>query len=295
MDWASLFRHFILNLIITALAYLLVPAIIAISGEKYSDKKLKRIIIVNCILVWIFFRIFQTALGDEPSSIAVVLLWGGIGYWMLIECNLKAEQPSHTSASQPNMHTSLSNSVRLAETTSEASAQTNEVPATHSITHTVKQKVRYCSRCGNVIDPDTKKCTGCGKQYFKGFRLSTILLTLTLILSLAGNYLLYAKNIELEIEVTNLEQTHKDLELEKSNLANTVRNLKKDKASLQVQIYEYSSKTDFYDKYIVFVVEGDKKYYHHYDCDKFQSCDSFRAYNINAVEDKYKPCSLCCD
>ena len=27
---------------------------------------------------------------------------------------------------------------------------------------------RYCSKCGNGIDPITKMCTGCGKQYFKG-------------------------------------------------------------------------------------------------------------------------------
>lgn len=28
-------------------------------------------------------------------------------------------------------------------------------------------KIRYCKMCGGSIDPDTKKCTQCGKQYFK--------------------------------------------------------------------------------------------------------------------------------
>ena len=27
--------------------------------------------------------------------------------------------------------------------------------------------VRYCQKCGGVVDPETKKCTKCGKQYFK--------------------------------------------------------------------------------------------------------------------------------
>lgn len=266
MDWTSLFRHFILNLIITALAYLLVPAIIAISGKKYSDKKLKRIVIVNCILVWILFRIFQIALGDEPSSSAAVFLWGGIGYWILIECNLKAEQPSHTSASQPNTHTSLSNSGRLAETASKTAAQTNEVPATHSITPTVKPKIRYCTRCGNVIDPDTKKCTGCGKQYFRGFRLRTILFVLSLIISLVCNCHLYKSNTTLQSELENLNQTYNNLEqiyndliLENSNLSNTIINLKEELFTLQNQSYIYAEKIRFYDKHIVFIVDSNSK------------------------------------
>lgn len=35
--------------------------------------------------------------------------------------------------------------------------------------------VRYCRYCGKPINKDTKKCTGCGKQFFKGFKLKTIL------------------------------------------------------------------------------------------------------------------------
>lgn len=31
-------------------------------------------------------------------------------------------------------------------------------------------KVRYCSRCGSLIDSETKKCTGCERQYFRGIR-----------------------------------------------------------------------------------------------------------------------------
>lgn len=28
-------------------------------------------------------------------------------------------------------------------------------------------KIRYCKLCGGIIDRNTKKCTNCGKQYFK--------------------------------------------------------------------------------------------------------------------------------
>ena len=36
-------------------------------------------------------------------------------------------------------------------------------------------KDRYCKFCGSLIDKNTKKCTGCGKQFFKGFNLKVIL------------------------------------------------------------------------------------------------------------------------
>ena len=47
-----------------------------------------------------------------------------------------------------------------------------------------KGKVRYCSLCGSQIDGYTKKCTGCGKQYFRGFKFNKFSVTV-LILSLA--------------------------------------------------------------------------------------------------------------
>jgi hypothetical protein len=28
-------------------------------------------------------------------------------------------------------------------------------------------KNRFCKKCGSIVDPKTKKCMGCGKQYFK--------------------------------------------------------------------------------------------------------------------------------
>lgn len=57
-------------------------------------------------------------------------------------------------------------------------------------------KRRYCSRCGSVIDNNTKACTGCGKQYFKGiklnkFSLTVIILLLALIISVIINICQY--------------------------------------------------------------------------------------------------------
>ena len=43
-------------------------------------------------------------------------------------------------------------------------------------------KIKYCSRCGGKINNETKKCTGCGKQYFKGFKGNKTLTILLIIM-----------------------------------------------------------------------------------------------------------------
>ena len=64
--------------------------------------------------------------------------------------------------------------------------------------NTVKAKptIKYCSHCGQPINPISKKCTGCGKQYFKGVSLKNFLvvaLIFCLVLSLVLNIVLIVK------------------------------------------------------------------------------------------------------
>lgn len=42
-----------------------------------------------------------------------------------------------------------------------------------------KPKVKYCSQCGSQIDPVTKKCTGCSKQYFRRFKFTKFFVVVT--------------------------------------------------------------------------------------------------------------------
>lgn len=44
-------------------------------------------------------------------------------------------------------------------------------------------KPRYCSRCGQLIDPETKRCTGCGRRRFP---IKPILISLSAVLLLVG-------------------------------------------------------------------------------------------------------------
>ena len=50
-----------------------------------------------------------------------------------------------------------------------------------------RETIKYCSRCGSLIDNRTKQCTGCGKQYFKvKFKPLGLLFALLVFLLLCG-------------------------------------------------------------------------------------------------------------
>lgn len=167
---------------------------------------------------------------------------------------------------------------------------------------------KYCSHCGKGIDPDTKKCTGCGKQYFKGISWKVVFTTIFIILfvvSFAGNIILCFKNIDLNntlAEVQSNAMTAKSLQKSNSNLQEEINELKADiadlkvtKSTLQNQVREYASEIDFYDEFVVFVEDDGTNLYHNYDCYKFKA-ESFWAFNIDAAKDEgYDPCSLCCN
>lgn len=73
---------------------------------------------------------------------------------------------------------------------SEKHEETPAAPTTPVETTNVpqkKNKQRYCKLCGNPIESTSKKCTGCGRQYFKA--KFTPLYVLLVIVILAGGYI----------------------------------------------------------------------------------------------------------
>lgn len=161
-------------------------------------------------------------------------------------------------------------------------------------------KVKFCSRCGGKIDNKTKKCTGCGKQYFKGFKAKNVLslvLILLLILSALFNVYLYTRMLELDnsdevaklqSEVTSLESKNSTLKTENSKLKNKVSNLE---GELDVCYQEIN----FIDEFVVFIEDDGTNLYHKYQCHKFVG-NGFWAFNVEAATGEgYSPCPLCCD
>lgn len=73
--------------------------------------------------------------------------------------------------------------------------KTETLPAPQVSATPQKSKQRYCKYCGGAIDGESRKCTKCGKQYFK-LRINkkavkTLCLFITIVLLLAGNLYQY--------------------------------------------------------------------------------------------------------
>lgn len=76
----------IISILITAIAYLLVPLIFSIIGlvadRRYSPKTVWAIVIINGVCVWSIFQIIRLNAGEEGTG-AAVFLWSTVAYWML--------------------------------------------------------------------------------------------------------------------------------------------------------------------------------------------------------------------
>ena len=332
MDWGMILASVGLSLVLTVFGYLLIPTILALAGKKYEAKKLKRINIINCVVVWILFRILQIALGDDPSSGAAVFLWGAVGHWILKKYCLKDKNPTSAPAptpitQTPQVRVCLSDKDEVPRKYGNynvygsdiALKQDTEQPKVDPVLQVpqpkaqpiqtqppvVKQAVKYCSRCGKVIDPVTKKCRGCGKQYFKGISAKTVCIILLSILfaaSFAGNIILCVANITMREEFDALSKTNASLKTEVAELKKDVAEYKDDVADLESDnnyYYEYwydnNNKVDLLDSWIVFVENDGSNLYHKYECNKFVGNDCW-AHNVEYAEYiGYNPCPLCCN
>lgn len=162
--------------------------------------------------------------------------------------------------------------------------QLQKPEATKSIIKKNKEpKKRFCRKCGHIIDDKSKKCTGCGKQYFKILRFNkfwgtVIILSLFLLASVVINIYQYS-------EIDYLSER-------KENLQSQVNRLEDKVSDLESENRKDSRALNFYKEYASLVNENTKKY-HTYGCDDFDA-SSFWIYNINAAEQKgYYACPKC--
>ena len=151
--------------------------------------------------------------------------------------------------------------------------------------------MKYCSRCGSPIDNETKICTGCGKQYFKGIRFtkhSAAILVLSLLLAYTATAcaVQHFKIQNLNAELLSFSEQNSSLQVQVSGLQNHISYLQQVTSSDRKLI-------DFIDEYVVFVEDDGTDLYHKYDCHRFKKA-SFWAYNTEAaIESGYRECPYC--
>lgn len=163
-------------------------------------------------------------------------------------------------------------------------------------------KTKYCSRCGSIIDNESKVCTGCGKKYFKGFRFnkfSVTVIVLTLIIAILST-LCVLQPQRLERNIARLEGNAYWLEVEINTLEeqvsekqSTINALKKTILELQEEKGKNKVKLQFFDNYAEIVGDDDTTY-HKYGCSKLDRTNGFLIINTELAEAMdLVPCSKC--
>lgn len=170
------------------------------------------------------------------------------------------------------------------------------------------EKHKFCKKCGAAIDPNTKKCSGCSKQYFNAKRtVPIVLLSVLLIASIGLNVLQYLQGKEVSetvaTQIAKIEKLEKDASALKSTIStkNTkIRELEAKVDELEKEVDELNDKNFdlfldlfFYKEYAAIVPDDGRKRYHVYGC---EDCDTSRfwIYNIEAAEQEgYYPCPKC--
>ena len=323
----------LLNLIVTAVAYLLVPIIIIISKKKYTKKKLKRIVIFNGIGVFILFTILYGILGvDQIANMTATFLWSTVSHVILkrtsrlddekdmITANLPNAYPENknvsnreTSISKDNTFDNICISPESEQSTNDGTrlsdlaftpAQEASSVSTSPMQCAIKEaapvpkkekpvKMKYCSRCGAIIDNNTKVCTGCGKQYFKGItKRSLPIIILSFIIIIISAVSVYY-NMQLVNEVEDLKESIevKNSVIDSKN--NSIDRLTDQVAELRDENYEYYGLSQFVDDLIAIVGDDGTGLYHKYGCEELDA-EYIWIYNNEAAKGQgYYPCDEC--
>lgn len=172
-----------------------------------------------------------------------------------------------------------------------------------------KAKSRFCKLCGSPIDPATKKCTGCGKQYFrlpvrkKSSFIPKVVVFLSLLivgLCIYRNYLYQDQIAGLNARISELESVVEAAEAQQASDEALISDLRKKNAGNSSKVYTLSQQVekmqrvyDFCNDHIVVVSDDGTRTYHKVQCFYFDD-SYFWAYNLEAAQQQgYQPCSFC--
>lgn len=159
-----------------------------------------------------------------------------------------------------------------------------------------KKKQRYCKFCGGAIDPETKKCAKCGKQYFrikfnKHIFLYTVLILVILLLAgvNAYQYIQYQNDMQKKEHI--IQKQERDIETYQKRIKGYIDDI----SELRWENLSMTEKISFFEKHVVFVSNDGTVLYHKYGCSDFDR-SHFWAYNTEAAKNRgYKPCPECCE
>ncbi len=191
--------------------------------------------------------------------------------------------------------------------------------------------IRFCIDCGTLLDPATKTCVACGRQYGnispipdiqttdkpRSFGKVIAAVAVCVVFLVAAIFMCisqHQKTQELQSVVATLEEqigkqeeTILELTNEKEVMEKRIEELdytirfyealyessEEDNQQLTADIAKYEELAQFVDDYIVFIEDDGTDFYHKYDCYRFKG-ERFWVLNTEAaIMRDYTPCPSC--
>lgn len=178
-------------------------------------------------------------------------------------------------------------------------------------------KLRFCKHCGSPIDPATRQCTGCGKQYFRPPVLrkkhlaiaagvlvcaAVVFLVFNLVSSLAAQKdAAQAQVDDLNARITELESTvaekERQIEVYKRNEdAYRVKLTRKSEEydKLREENTMYRDLLGFYEEYVACIGDTGDMIYHRFPCPYMEMDSGWVIFSVPFAESQgYDPCPYC--
>jgi len=297
----------VVNILVVSIVMMIVPFSYKVIKKKLLPyKKGRKICLWNSIALFILSSVLMTVtqLGFIGGLGAVAFYF--INKWLFVEqlsphklkskaTNSIGENDYAINAQQePDLIIDKNSTEEAVKNIVREQEKPKVEPIVESKQHTniskpVKRK--FCSRCGGLIDNETKRCTGCGKQYFKGFKFTFSSFAIILLVILLAISIIYS--LTLAQELNENAARIKELSELRASLVNKVDELTRKITNLEYEAQKNRELVDFVDDHVVFVEDDGTNWFHKFECNRFRG-DYFWAYNTEkAVQLGYTPCPYC--
>ncbi|WP_432353347.1 hypothetical protein [Anaerotruncus rubiinfantis] len=267
------------SLLLTLIVYLTVPILIYIFRKSPMHQKLILFIaIANAVGGICIFAIYYHFIGiSKTPNWMPAFLWGTVAYSFLRKKFDKGINTTLTSVEHPAPIDSMPSPDR--ESLPASQVLTPEIPS-------VRTRTVYCKFCGSPIDNVTKKCAGCGKQYFHVSKkmLQNIwnVASILIIFGLAG-FSLYAVNLS--------NENYKLYQEQNSLIQSKELQIQEVLEKVSVAEKEMASREETLNRYVFVIPNGSK--YHAYNCPHLANDTKFAAYRKTKIPHQYQMCPDC--
>lgn len=313
MEPSTLLIYILINLALTILAYLFIPIIICLSKKKFSLTQIKKIATVNALFVAFTLMIISINNGDDSPSVGG-LIWGYVAYELMKKkCLLDDDRIKKVK----------NNSKERGENgTTYSLSDKNEKPRKYGTYNIYGEDIMYQPSEEDNKDlqreyempqdsspyhvdansdirnnnSHSEKNKSPQKRFSAAIPILSVILLFCCMLCFDFYFRAKDKNEyrALEEVVSKLESEKLALNDEISALNRKISGLDYAVYALENQISKNEDKLNFYDEFVVFVVDDGSNWYHKYGCELFEG--DFWAYNVDNAEHKgYIPCKVCFD